>query len=158
ESDDDRFGSAALRAATVRQTLEETESLDFRQVVEPRPMVRALALAVGSLVLAGGVYALSPSLSTIPMRGLFNPFGPGRWPQQTHLSLIEGETLRTVARGDVFTLGVKVGKGERPPISAKAVYRFDDGETETESLRAIEGGIFRGRIESVNRPFSFSVA
>ena len=44
------------------------------------------------------------------------------------------------------------------PASARATYRFEDGETETESLRAVEGGMFRGRIESVNRPFTFSVA
>ncbi|MEA2632679.1 MAG: hypothetical protein QOE66_2898, partial [Chloroflexota bacterium] len=156
--DDDRFGSAALREATVRQTMEETETIDFRTVIEPRPVFRALALAAGSLVVASAIIVATPELSKIAMRRLFLPFGPDRWPQQTHLTLIDGETPRKVARGDAFTLAVTIAKGERAPASARALYHFDDGETVTESLRAVEGGIFRGRIEAVNRPFTFSVA
>jgi hypothetical protein len=155
--DDERFGSEALRAATVRQTLEETQSIDFRSVIEPRPVLRALGLAAGSLVLGFAFFAGSPELTDIALRRLFNPFGPDRWPQQTHLKLIAGETPLKVARGDPFTLAVAIGAGERMPGTARATYRFEDGETETESLRAVEGGVFRGRIESVNRPFAFSV-
>jgi hypothetical protein len=156
--DDERLGSPALRAATVRQTLEETQRLDFRKVVEPGPAFRAVSLAAGSLLMAALFLAAAPELSDIALKRLFNPFGPDRWPQQTHLTLLERETPLKVARGDTFTLAVATGKGERVPPSARATYVFEDGQAETESLRAVEGGIFRGRIETVNRSFRFSVA
>jgi hypothetical protein len=156
--DDDRYGSAALRAATVRQTLEETEAIDFREVIEPRPVQHAAGLAALALFVAGTLFAASPELSRIGLRRLFVPYGSDRWPQQTHLSLIDAETPRKVARGDAFTLAVAIGVGERMPATARATYYYDDGATETELLRAVASGIFRGRIESVQRPFRFSVA
>src|SRR5690606_28073838 len=42
--------------------------------------------------------------------------------------------------------------------SAKATYRFADGEVVVEPLGATDEGEFRGRIEAVNQPFEFSVA
>ena len=39
--DDERHGSAAMRAATVRQTIEETQAIDFRKVIELKPVLRA---------------------------------------------------------------------------------------------------------------------
>src|SRR5262249_21781159 len=121
---DDRFGSRALREATVLQTLEETRSIDFRQAVEPRPAWRALGLATASLALALGVVAADPAMGRIAARRLSLPFGPDRWPQLTHLSLLTGETPRKVARGEPFTLGVAVAKGDRVPPSARATYLF----------------------------------
>jgi len=156
--DEDRFGSQQMRDETVRQTLEETRSIDFRHAVERRPTFRALALAAASVAFLLAVVAAEPRLSQIAARRLFLPFGSDRWPQLTHLTLIEKETPRKVARGEPFMLAVAVRKGERVPSTARAVYRFDDGETVTESLRSVEGGVFRGRIEAVDRSFRFSVA
>ncbi len=34
---------------------------------------------------------------------------------------------------------------------------FADGDSRAEPLRSVEGGEFRGRIESVNQPFQFTV-
>ena len=123
-------------------------------------MLQALGLAAAVAVApACSSLAAAPDLSADRVRaGCFLPFGPDRWPQQTHLTLLDRETPRKIARGEPFTLAVAVGKGERVPASARATYRFDDGETATEPLRAVEGGIFRGRIETVDRPFTFSVA
>ena len=45
DADDDRYGSPALREATVRQAVEETSTIDFREVIEPRPVIRALGVA-----------------------------------------------------------------------------------------------------------------
>jgi hypothetical protein len=156
-ADEDRFGSQAMREATIRQTLDETKSVDFREVLERKPLHQALGLAAGAVAVALVFVAAAPGLSETALRRLFLPFGPDQWPQQTHLSLLDRETPRKVARGEPFTLAVAVGEGESVPNSAKATYRFDDGETATESLRAVEGGIFRGRIEAVDRPFRFSV-
>ncbi|MDR3634404.1 MAG: DUF4175 domain-containing protein [Isosphaeraceae bacterium] len=155
---DDRYGSAILRDATVRQTVEETKFIDFRRAIEPKPVVRSLAVASASLFAGLLLFAASPQLSTIALKRLFLPLGSTRWPQMTHLTLLANETPRKVARGDAFTLGVAIGKNDRVPTAAKVTYRFEDGEVVTESLRAIEGGTFRGRIETVTRPFTFSVA
>jgi hypothetical protein len=46
---DDRFGSPALREATVQQTLAETESIDFRQAIDSKPALRAVGLALASV-------------------------------------------------------------------------------------------------------------
>ncbi len=156
--DDDRFGSRSLREATIKQTLEETRAIDFREVVERRPVLRAMGLAAGALAVLVAVVAAEPALSRIAARRLFLPFGADRWPQMTHLTLLDKETPRKVARGEPFSLAVAVAQGDRVPSNAKATYRYDDGETGTESLRSVEGGVFRGRIEAVEKSFRFSVA
>ena len=156
--DDERFGSKEMRAATVRQTIEETRAIDFRQAVDRRPVRKALLLASAALLVACSIAGAQPALARIALRRLLMPFGADRWPQQTHLTVIDAETSRKVAKGDPFTLSVAVGRGERVPASAKATYRFSDGETVTESLRTLEGGVFQGRIEAVERSFRFSVA
>jgi hypothetical protein len=155
--DDDRFGSPAMREATVQQTLAETRSIDFRQAIDSRPALRAASLALVSVAVGGLFLTAAPGLSRIALRRLFVPFGPDRWPQQTHLTLLDQETPRKVARGESFSLAVAVGQGERVPPVARVTYRFDDGEVVTEALRSVEGGQFRGRIETVTRPFTFSV-
>ncbi len=53
DASDDRYGSSALREATVRQAIEETSGIDFREVIESKPVVRAVGLAVAALALAG---------------------------------------------------------------------------------------------------------
>ena len=155
--DDSLFGSSQLREATVKQTLEETKTIDFREVVEYKPVARALGLAVVMVGLMATVFVLSPQSSRLAARRLLNPFGSDVWPQQTHLTLLDKETPRKIAKGEPFSLGVAIGPGERMPTSAKATYRFDNGDVVTEALRSIEGGIFRGRMEAVETPFRFSV-
>ncbi|MBY0397537.1 MAG: DUF4175 domain-containing protein, partial [Thermoleophilia bacterium] len=105
---DDRHGSPALREATVKQALAETEAIDFREVVESRPAWRAMALATTALAIATGVGSIEPQLSKIALRRLFLPFGRDAWPQLTHLAVVDAETPRKVARGEPFTLAVAV--------------------------------------------------
>ena len=49
---DDRHGSPALREATIKQAIEETRSIDFREAIDYRPIIRASSLAAASVVLA----------------------------------------------------------------------------------------------------------
>jgi hypothetical protein len=155
---DNRHGSRALREATVRQTVEEASKIDFREVIEPKPVIRALGVAASALGLAALLLLFAPASSRIALKRLFVPFGMTSWPRRTHLILDEGLTTLKVARGDSFTLAVKVRPGDKIPESAEATYLFADGENAGEPLRSIEGGEFRGRIDSVNQPFRFSVA
>ena len=99
-----------------------------------------------------------PGPEPIALRRLFLPFGPDRWPQQTHLALLDtgdpaqgraGRPVHARRRGRQGGARARLGAGDLP------LRRRRD---ETESLRSVEGGIFRGRIEAVMRPFTFSVA
>ncbi|HEV3122086.1 MAG TPA: DUF4175 family protein, partial [Isosphaeraceae bacterium] len=149
-------GSPALREATVRETVETVKSLDFREAIDPRPARRALGFAVGAIALCAVFFGFAPGLSRIAIARLIAPYGSARWPQLTHLKIVEA--ARKVARGDAFNLAVAVAPGERMPASARVTYRFPDGETATEPMREVEGGMFRGRIEAVSRSFMFWVA
>ena len=156
-NDDDSLGSRALREATIEQTRLEVEGIDFRQAADPRSTRRAVAwaaVAVGAIAAVG--YA-EPVLSRIAIDRLLRPFGPARWPQATHLTVLAGETPTKIARGMPFTLAVAVAPGERPPSTAQVTYRYPDGETATESLRPTDDGTFRGRLDSVAVPFTFTV-
>ena len=155
---DDRYGSPALREATIKQAIEETRSLDFREAIDYRPIVRAGSLAAAAVSLALLFGLLDPASTRLAMRRLFVPWGGDRWPQQTHLALSDTGTTLKIARGDSFTLSVQVRPGDRIPETARVTYSFIDGEEITEPLRATEGGEFHGRIETVNQPFKFSVA
>ena len=158
DAKDARHGSVALREATIRQAVEEAGAIDFREVIEPRPVLRALAVAAGALCLGAALLMAAPVPSRIAMTRLFVPFGTTNWPRQTHLVLDEGQTTLKVARGDSFTLSVKVRPGDKVPESAQATYHFADGDQAGEPLRSVEGGEFKGRIDSVTQPFQFSVA
>ena len=154
---DENLGSQALRDATVEQTLVEVESIDFRQVADPRSTRKAVLWATLAVALVATVGAVEPNLSGIALRRLFHPFGPDRWPQSTHLTVVAAETPKKIARGMPFTLAVAVARGERMPSTARVTYTYPDGETATEPLRPTDDGTFRGRLESVARPFTFTV-
>ncbi len=157
EATDQRYGSPVMREATVRQALAETEAINFREVIEPRPVIKAAGVAFAALTLAGLFAIAAPLSSRIAIARLILPFGGTQWPQRTHLELDDAHTTLKMARGDAFGLGVRVRSGETVPESVRAVYRFEDGSETSETLRSLPGGQFRGRIEQVDRPFRFSV-
>jgi hypothetical protein len=155
DDDEDRHGSRQLREATVEQTLKETESIDFREVVDPQPARKALALAVVALTLGGALTLTAPETCRLAVDRLFRPFGGTQWPKRTHLELVSAP--EKVARGEPFSFEVAVRKGDVIPPTARVTYRFPDAESTEESLRTDGEGRFMGRIETVNRPFQFSV-
>ena len=110
-----------LREATVRKAVEETSAIDFREVIEPRPVIKGL-LAASSALLVATLVMLAPGTARIAMKRLFLPLSGTTWPQRTHLMLDEGQTTLKVARGDSFTLSVKVRPGDKIPESARATY------------------------------------
>ncbi len=144
-------------AATVRKAVEETSAIDFREVIEHRPVIRSLLAASSALLVATLLVMMAPGTVRIAMKRLFLPLGNTAWPQRTHFLLDLDQTTLKVARGDSFTLSVKVRPGDKIPESAQAKYEFADGDLAGEPLRPVEGGEFRGRIESVNQPFRFTV-
>ena len=77
-------------------------------MIEPKPVVRALGVAASALGLAALFLLFAPASSSIALNRLFVPFGTTSWPRRTHLIMDEGLTTLKVARGDSFTLAVKV--------------------------------------------------
>ena len=155
---DDRYGSPALRDATIKQAIEETLRDRFSRCHRLPPDRPRGSLAASSVVLALLFGLADPASTRLALKRLFVPWGGDRWPQQTHLALNEAGTTLKLARGDSFTVSVKVRSGDRIPETARVTYSFTDGEQITEPLRATEGGEFHGRIDTVNQPFKFSVA
>ena len=153
---EDVLGSRALRDATVKQTLAETDAIDFRQVVDPKPARRAMLIGLAAVGLGLAVYSLDPRLGGIAVKRLFLPFASNPWPQMTHLAILKAPTK--MARGETFVLEVGVGADERAPGSAKITYTYDDGEKVTESLRPDDRNKFHGRKEAVEKSFTFTVA
>ncbi len=82
EAADDRYGSPALRDATVRQALAETDAIDFRQAIEPRPVARAAGMAAAALALGGLIVLTAPQVTRIALQRLMSPFGGPDWPQR----------------------------------------------------------------------------
>ena len=62
----------------IRQTLDETRSVDFREILDRKPIHRALGLASAAVLVAVLIVAAAPELSSIALRRLFLPFGPDR--------------------------------------------------------------------------------
>ena len=109
----------------MRQAVEEASAIDFREVIEPKPVITAL-LAASSALLVAALPCHDGALdgSDRPEAVVSFRLRSTSWPQRTHLVLDEGETTLKVARGDSFTLSVKVRPGDRIPESAQATYHF----------------------------------
>ena len=113
DAGDLRVGSPALREATVRQAVAETSTIDFREVIEPKPVIKSLAAASSALLIATLLVMLAPQTVRIAMKRLFLPLAATAWPQRTHLVLDEGQTTLKVARGDSFTSGGESAQGRQ---------------------------------------------
>ena len=156
--DDPAAGSAVLRQAVVAQATAETERLDFSEVLDPRPTVRAVLVLMAVCVAAGGLVALNPLNSRIAVARLADPFGNTAWPQATRLTI--RQPVVRVARGRDFQIEVVDSQGARLPADVRIHYRFvePDGSAveETEPMRPVDG-VMTARRENVVRPFSYRV-
>ncbi len=135
-----------------------SETIDFRQAADPRATRKAVAWAVALLALVGAVVAAEPALSGIALRRLVRPFGPDQWPQADPPDGPRRDPPED-RPGDAVHPGRRPwprGSGCRPPPGSPT--RYPDGETATEPLRPSDDGTFRGRVDTVPRPFTFRVA
>jgi hypothetical protein len=163
---EDVRGSRQLREETIRRTLAEVESVDFREVVDPRPARSAMATAAVPVAFGLLLVALAPETCSTALRRLFAPYGSAEWPKQTHLTILDpNEDGRKVALGESFRLEVGVAEGEVLPAEGTVTYRFEDGEVVTRRLGTRLGDAATGtaprfvdRIAEVNRSFRYSVA
>ena len=93
DANDDRYGSPALREATVRQAVEEASAIDFREVIEPKPVLQALGLASGALLLGALLVLVAPGVVT----NCDEPTGPAVWRSE----LASANSSRSGRAGDL---------------------------------------------------------
>jgi len=156
--DDPIAGSVTLRRAVIAKTTAETEPLDFGEVIERGPTVRAATGALALGLVAAIVVAVDPLSSQIAVARLSNPFDDVAWPQTTHLVL--RRWVARVARGQAFEVEVVDRYGVKLPPQVRIHYRFEgsDGSTTEESeLMHYIGDAMVARRENVTRPFSYRV-
>jgi hypothetical protein len=156
--DDPLAGSLTLRRAVIVKTTADTESLDFDQALQRRPVQRAVLWAVGIGLAALILAAADPLAVKIAVARLANPFGKTTWPQTTHLAL--RQRVERVARGQAFEIEVVDQQGAQLPQDARISYRFQDANgrpiEETEAMHVL-GDALVARRENVVRPFSYRV-
>ncbi|MHC4401321.1 MAG: DUF4175 family protein [Planctomycetota bacterium] len=174
--DDPTAGSVALRRSVIAQATADAEPLDFRHVLDRRPVVRVALASSALCMVALALVLLDPLHSRIAVARLVNPFGGEPWPQKNHLELVEAVTR--VAKGQVFEIEVVDRNGVRLPEEVRVHYQFEnpDGSLteEIEPMRFVDGaiaarrtngttdprrqdGMMVARRENVSRPFSYRV-
>lgn len=147
--------SPELRRRVIEQAYKEVESIDFTQAIDPKPArqsLKYLGVAVGLALFSVG---LGPQSSRLAMLRFFNPLGGPDWPKATQLAWLEAQPK--VAIGEPWSLVVKVEEGYSIPATAVAEFTFADGEKAEEPLRVLDGGEFRGRLETVSQSFKVRV-
>ena len=106
-------GLAGLREATVRKAVEEASAIDFREVIEPRPVIRALAGRVVGAPGGGGLDHAGAGTVRIALKRLFVPLSSTSWPQRTHLLARRGRDHAQGCAGG-FVHAVGQGASGRP--------------------------------------------
>ena len=147
--------SPELRRRVIEQAYKEVESIDFTQAIDPKPARQSLKYLGVAAALALFSVVLGPQSTNLAMLRLFNPLGGPEWPKATQLAWVEAPPK--VAIGEPWSLVVKVDEGYTIPTTAVAEFTFADGEKAEEPLRVVDGGEFRGRLETVSQSFKVRV-
>ncbi len=146
-------GSPALRRATRRRALRETEDCDFHELLDTRPLRRGTAALAVAVVAAVPLMLLYPVAARTAVVRLLDPFGDHPWPPQTTLALDAPDWL---ARGEPFVLRGRL----EGVIPERASFGFAlDGAPATEQTVAVapddEGGTLTVRLEPNRVPRHF---
>jgi len=144
-------GSTALRRAVVTRTAAASETLDFAEVLDPRPLRRALIGALVVSVVASALVILEPASARCALVRLLKPLGSERWPKRNEL--VFRKPPARIAAGDSFEVELVDRRG-RLPEEAKIFFRGADGIEQAEAMRLV-GDRFVARKDSVTRSFSF---
>jgi len=156
--DDPVAGSPALRRAVIAQTAARAERIDFASMLDPRPAMRGVLVAVGVCLVAGILLALDTLSCQIAMARLAYPLGEIHWPRKNYLELVERVTR--VARGRAFEVEVIDRFGARLPPRVEIYYRTSGpGGEVVEEAQPMQhaGSMVVARRENVTRPFAYRV-
>ena len=152
--DDPVAGSPALRRAVVAQTAAETERLDFSEVLDPRPPLRAAMVTVSICLVAAILVVLAPKYSETAVFRLAYPFGVP-WPQKTNLEV--SPLVTRAAKGRPVQIRVVDAEGAKLPRAVRIHYRFLGPDArvtdQTQQMNAVDGAMVA--VLKPVRPFSY---
>lgn len=154
-SDDPLLGSKALRERVINSAMRAAEPIEFESLVDKAPAKKVATWAAVACGVAVLLAISSPSDAAIALRRLANPFGGPDWPQRTNLHIVEYP--KKLPKGDAFAVAVEA-TGD-VPSHVSISYRFEDGSASApEPMRMNADGQFQGGLDSVSRPFAFSIS
>src|SRR6185295_10417147 len=152
---DPQAGSAALRRAVIVETASQVERLNLDDVLDRRPVRRAVWVggAVCLLLVAGAM--LDPASARLALVRLLVPFGNDVWPQFNNLAFVNPPEL--IALGKPFEVEL-VDRNDRLPDEVRIQFRYEgDGQNVEETFESMHllNGKMTARKDSVTRPFKF---
>ena len=145
----DKFNSPELIRVLVNETNQIIQPLDFKQIINPHPVKKMLALMSG-LILVMIIYtSLNPFYAGIWFNRILG--GDARWPRKTMLQVIVKSDV--IAKGQDVTIEVIAAKG--PPERVYLTYEFESGGKGWERMTKIAHDKFKFDFPNVQSSFHF---
>jgi hypothetical protein len=151
--DDPTAGSPQLRRIVVAETQTILEVLPLEEVIERRPLQRAVAWAAAVVGLFLALFVLDASSVGTALARLAAPFGSAEWPREHYLEFIDPPTRLAV--GETFEAQLIDRSGPLPDevrVEFRDAGRGRERLTETHSPA---GDSLLVRREDMRRSFSF---
>jgi len=147
-------GSALLRRAVIVDATVAAKTLDLSEVLDARPLKRALLAVCAVAALITCFALLSPHKTWIGLARLANPLGSTLWPRDNDLDF--RHVRDKLAAGELFEVEL-FDKNGSVPDDAQMEYRFggpDEQRTFREPMRRL-GTVMTASRENVQRSFSY---
>ncbi|MCH7988786.1 MAG: hypothetical protein IID46_06485, partial [Planctomycetes bacterium] len=122
---DPRLGSPQLQQKVIDETILQIERCEIEDVVETRPVYKALSAAVAVCVLVVVVAGFGKSATALALNRLVMPFSASDWPRETVLRLLDADFQPLkhrnqkpllLARGATLELFVENVRGSLPEV------------------------------------------
>ncbi len=153
DEDDPKAGSSALRRAVIVEATAQVEPLELDDVLDRRPIWRALAAAAAVCVVAVLAWSSDPAAARMGTMRLLNPLGDVVWPRETRLEFLTPVTQ--VAVGESFEVALVNRNGALPRDVQIHFRQQADGRILTQDALPIVGGKMIVRRENVHEPFEY---
>ena len=153
---DHRGGSGELRTRVIEQTTALAQPLDFSALLDARPSQRVGVLALLTTVITIAISITNPSLATLALARITNPWRDTPWPKSHDLQI---DTVpHRIARNAAFEVVVQ-DRSRAPLDSVQIHYRYEtsDGEREETNEMTARDTTWVHRRERVTQSFSFRV-
>ncbi len=105
-------GSEALRRAVVLRAGASVNGIEWRQLVSPRALRRAIAIAAPVLLFVAGLMWQTPLVVNTAVTRLLNPFSSAEWPRVNDLQFANPPSI--LAAGDDLVLELCDTRGSLP--------------------------------------------
>ncbi|HUB27716.1 MAG TPA: DUF4175 family protein [Tepidisphaeraceae bacterium] len=120
-------GSEAMKRRVADQTSELAEKMNIAAVVQPRPAIRAMSLALAAMAICA-ILAISvgPDYLHAALSRLLTPLAGTAWPKTTQIALANPLPIR-IAAGTPLEVRIRLVKGDRPSAKAVVSYQYRAG-------------------------------